>query len=201
MRMVCAYLACLGALCLSPAANAGTYAVDPVHSAALFTVEHMGVSLSHGRFNDISGEIAVDEEDSTNNSVNVTIKTESIDTANADRDEHLRGADFLNTEKFPEMTFRSKRFEALEENRFLVVGDFTLLGTTKEVSVEVLKTGEGEDREGNPLIGFATTFTIKRSEFGMTTYLGPIGDDVKITIGVEAGLKKDVVASADPVRR
>ncbi|MCL4215968.1 MAG: YceI family protein [Candidatus Hydrogenedentes bacterium] len=201
MRMVCAYLACLGAFCVSPAASAGTYAVDPVHSAALFTVEHMGVSLSHGRFNDINGEIVADEEDSTNNAVNITIRTESIDTANADRDDRLRGADFMNTEEFPEMTFRSKRFEAVEGNRFLVTGDFTLLGTTEELNVEVLKTGEGEDREGNPLIGFTTTFTIKRSEFGMTTYLGPIGDDVKITISVEAGLKKDVVARADPAGR
>lgn len=164
---------------------ADTYTVDPTHSAAEFKVRHLGVSSVSGRFNEFSGEVTLDAADESKNSVTFEIKTSSVDTGNEGRDEHLQNADFFNVAKHPTMTFKSTSFKKKGENTYEVTGDFTLLGVTKPITVEVEQTGTGKNRDGKDLIGFETNFRIKRSEYGMTYSPTMIGDEVRITVMVE----------------
>lgn len=177
----------LCALLLCTAAAAEVYEVDPAHSSAEFRIRHLGVSNVSGRFNDIAGTVNFDTEDPSKSSVEIEIQTASIDTAVEARDKHLRSADFFDVEKFPVMTFKSTGFKPAGDNMYEVTGDFTLLGVTRPLTVTVEHIGTGKDQEGNALVGFETTFTIKRSDFGMNTMVGSslIGDEVKITVAVE----------------
>ena len=169
---------------------ATTYVVDTGHSTVLFRVKHMEVSNFYGRFNDISGEFTLNDEDPAASSFNFTVKTESVDTANASRDQHLKGEEFFNVGKHPEMTFKSTAVKKSGATEFEVTGDLTLAGTTKPVTVKFEKIGEGKGRKGEPLIGLETKLTIKRSEFGMGAMVGPLGDDVRLIVSVEAAKKE-----------
>ncbi|MBI5095005.1 MAG: YceI family protein [Candidatus Hydrogenedentes bacterium] len=184
-------LAALTLTVASTAMAADTYKVDPVHSSAQFRIRHLGVSNVTGHFTEFSGEVTLDAADATKNAVQMEIKTASIDTDNEARDKHLESADFFNVEKFPAMTFKSTSFKKSGDATFDVKGDFTLLGVTKPVTVSVEQVGTGKDKDGNALVGFETTFTIKRSDYGMTKMVGAslIGDEVKITVAVECGKK------------
>lgn len=164
---------------------ADTYTVDPTHSAAEFKVRHLGVSSVSGRFNEFSGEVTLDGADESKNSVTFEIKTSSVDTGNEGRDKHLQNTDFFNVEKYPAMTFKSTSFKKKGENTYEVTGDFTLLGVTKPITVEVEQTGTGKNPDGKDLIGFETNFRIKRSEYGMTYSPTMIGDEVRIAVMVE----------------
>lgn len=167
------------------AGAADTYELDPVHSTPIFKIGHMGVSNTIGRFNDVSGSFTVDEADPSKNSIEVVIKTASVDTGNEARDGHLRTADFLDAETYPEMTFKSASFEKTGEKTYKVKGDLTLHGVTKTVEVDAVLVGSGKGREGETRMGWETTFTIKRSDYGMTNMIGPVGDEVEITFAVE----------------
>jgi polyisoprenoid-binding protein YceI len=173
----------------SSAMAADTYKVDPVHSSAEFRIKHMGVSTVAGRFNEIAGTVTLDAKDESKNAVQIEIQTKSVDTANEARDKHLRTADFFDVEKNPTMSFKSTSFKKKGASKYEVKGDFTLHGVTKPLTVEVEQVGTGKSKEGKDLAGFETSFTIKRSEFGMDKMLGTslIGDDVKITVSVETG--------------
>lgn len=186
-----AAVAVLLSLFSAPAARADVYVVDPVHSSAEFRVRHLGVSNTSGRFDDVSGTVVFDESDPSKCSVEMVVKTESVDTDNEARDKHLRGEDFFNVEKYPTMTFKSTSVKKKSDDTYEVTGDFTLLGVTKPITVTAELIGRGEDREGKALVGFESSFTIKRSEFGMDKMLGEslIGDDVKITVAVECKKK------------
>lgn len=173
---------------LLPLAAADTYALDPVHSAALFSVVHAGVSNTHGRFNGTSGTLTWDATDPSKSAISIAIKTESVDTGEAKRDQHLRSADFFNTKQFPELTFVSKTFTKVDDTHFTVTGDLTLTGTTKPVTATVTKIGEGKDPWGGYRIGFETSFVLKRTDFGMKTFPG-VSDDVAVTFALE-GVKK-----------
>ncbi len=173
---------------LLPLAAADTYALDPVHSAALFSVVHADVSNTHGRFNGTSGTLTWDATDPTKSALSITIKTESVDTGEPKRDQHLRSADFFNTKQFPEMTFVAKSFTKVDEKTYTVAGDLTLMGTAKPLSVTVTKIGEGKDPWGGYRIGFESSFVLKRSEYGMKVTPG-VGDDVTVTFALE-GVKK-----------
>jgi len=166
-----------------------TYQVDRVHSSVLFRVKHANSSLFFGRFIDLSGSIKLNRANPSASSVDLTVQAESVRTFSQKRDNHLRSPDFLNAKQYPTITFESTSVEAVKdkENRFRVTGDFTLHGTTKEITIEVEKTGEGKGPQGNPRIGFYSTFTINRTEYGMTKYAdsGMIGNEVKIYISVE----------------
>ncbi len=175
---------------LLAAAGAGfaadVYTADKDHSYAVFAVTHFGISENHGRFNDVAGELTLDA-DASKNQVKLTVKTATVDTNNAKRDDHLRSADFLNAKQFPEMTFVSTGWKATGDKTAEVTGVFTLRGTEKTITVPVTKVGEGE----NPFskqkgVGYSATFAIKRSDYGMTGLVGPVGDEVKITVAVEA---------------
>ena len=171
------------------AGAADTYTLDPAHSVPLFKISHMGVSNTYGRFNEVSGSITVDPSDAKNNAVEVVVKTASVDTGNTTRDSHLKTADFLDVEKHPEMTFTSTSFEKTGDNTYRVTGDLTLHGVTKPIEVDAVHIGTGKGREGESRMGWETTFTIKRSDYGMTGMVGPVGNDVQITLAVEGVMK------------
>lgn len=185
-----AYLSVL-ALLIAPLegtfAQRVTYRVDPVHSFVIFRVKHMNTAYAYGRFNSFSGTIAVDEKNPANSSVEFEIDANSIDTGNSQRDDHLRSPDFFNVRQYPKITFKSTSVRKLDANTFEVKGDLTIRGVTRPLTVRVTYVGKGRNPRGQEIIGFETTFTLKRSQFGVSYGLnGGLSDDVRVTIAVEA---------------
>jgi polyisoprenoid-binding protein YceI len=168
--------------------HAQTFKIDPVHSAVIFSNHHMNAGYVYGRFNDVSGSfvLGVDE---AKFSVDATIKVDSLDTNNAKRDGHLKGPDFFNSAQFPTITFKSTKVSAgKEKDTYEVVGDLSLHGVSKPITVIVRKTGiggMGKEVRG----GIEAAFTIKRTDYGMTNMIGPSGDEVRLTIALE-GIKE-----------
>ncbi|SDQ16016.1 YceI family protein [Quadrisphaera sp. DSM 44207] len=145
--------------------TAGTYAVDPSHSEVGFTARHAMVTKVRGSFSDVEGTVVLDE-DANLISVRATVQIASIDTRNADRDAHLRGADFFDAEQFPTLEFRSTRVE-LGGDGFVVTGDLTLHGVTQQVQLDVEATGVATDPFGNARAGFSAETEINRKDFGL----------------------------------
>jgi polyisoprenoid-binding protein YceI len=166
---------------------ADSYKADPVHSSVVFKIKHMNTSYSWGRFNDISGTFALDEQNPAQSQLNFQVKTASVDTGNPARDRHIKSPDFLNAVQFSTITFKSKSVSAAGKDAYEVSGDLTLHGVTKPVTVKLNKTGAGTDPRRRPIAGIEATFTLKRSEFGMTNMVGPIGDEVWLNVSVEGG--------------
>jgi polyisoprenoid-binding protein YceI len=171
---------------LSQAAPVATdsYAVDTVHSSVVFKIKHLGVSYFFGRFNDVSGSFTVDQADAANITFDIKIKAESIDTGNEKRDAHLKSPDFFNARQFPELTFKSTKVEKGSGNTYNVTGDLTMHGVTKPVTAKMDLVGTGSAR-GASLAGYESTFTVKRSDFGMDFMLEGLGDEVTVMIGLE----------------
>ncbi len=163
-----------------------TYEVDPVHSFVLFEVRHLGISEAWGRFDDKSGTIVLDEADPSRSSVALDVVATSVDTGNERRDKDLRGPDFFNAAQFPEISFKSTEVRRRNDGVFVVKGSLTLHGVTKPLTLEVSKTGEGDDPWGGHRVGFRTEFTVRRSEFGMTFLPDVAGDEVRLVVAVEA---------------
>jgi polyisoprenoid-binding protein YceI len=162
------------------------YTFEKPHTQILFSVNHLGFSNSTGRFNDFDGQMIIDRENPANSSVNVTIKTDSIDMSHEAWEDHLKNADFFNVEKFPEMTFESTNVEITGENTANVTGDLTILGVTKPVVLAVTHNKSGKHPMKNvDWVGFSATTTIKRSDFGMNYGLPNVSDEVDIRIEVE----------------
>ena len=168
------------------AAGADTWKVDPVHSLALFRVQHLGAGYTHGVFTGISGQITFNEAQPESGSIEIVVETASINTFNAARDRHLANEDFFDVEKYPEMRFKSTAWKHVDGDTFEITGEFTLHGVTKSIQVKAEKTGVGTGRGGGALIGFETTFSIKRSDYGMTNMIPAAGDEVRITVAIEA---------------
>jgi polyisoprenoid-binding protein YceI len=177
------------ALLALPAGAAETHQIDTVHSAVLFKVKHLGVSYSYGRFNDISGTIVLDDADPAKSTAEITIKAESIDTANAKRDTHLKSPDFFNTKQFPVITFKSKKVKKSADGKLEAEGALTLHGVTKDVTLQVERVGSAKDPRGGAKTGFHTVLKLKRSDYGMTFMVGPLGDEVEVTISLECATK------------
>lgn len=171
---------------VAPAARAQTYAVDLNHSSITFMIQHLGISFVHGRFNEFSGTFTIDK-DAAKSSFEMTIKADSIDTAIKARDERLRGPDFFDVKKYPDMTFKSKKVEAIDGG-YKVTGDFTMHGVTKSVTFD-LKGGKTIEFKGKHITGFATAFILRRADFGISALPDGIANDVNIFIGFE-GIKK-----------
>lgn len=166
------------------AAGPVTYAIDAGHSCVLFRIQHLGVSYFHGRFNEIEGSLTVDAENPSRSSVVLEIPTASVDTNSEKRDEHLRSADFFDSEEHPAILFESKSVEKSGDT-WRVTGDLTLHGVTKEVEVDLEHVGTATTRMG-PRTGFEGTFTIDRTDFGVGSYPPDVlGNEVRITISVE----------------
>ncbi|MFN3197361.1 MAG: YceI family protein [Bradymonadia bacterium] len=167
-------------------AQADTYAIDDTHAAANFAVKHLGIADTHGRFNAIKGEYNLD---GANSSINIEIDVASIDSNNKKRDDHLRGPDFFNVKQFPKMTFKSTKVTPGANDMFKVEGKLTIRGVTKDITIDVKKTGEGDDPWGNHRTGFETSFSINRMDYGVKYMPDGLGHDVKITLALE-GIKK-----------
>lgn len=165
-------------------ALAEQWEVDAAHTAVIFKVSHMGASNQYGRFNDVSGSLATGDAAA----FNFTALSNSVDTNNTKRDDHLRGPDFFNAKQFPEITFTGSSITANDEGLELA-GELTLHGVTQPLTVQLTKVGEAENRGGGTRIGLETTFTINRSEFGMDKMIGPVGDEVTLIISFEATSK------------
>jgi len=169
-------------------AAAGGFTVDPVHSSVVFKIMHGGVASFYGRFNNPTGEFLIDPENLSASTISVSVKAENVDTANGGRDKHLMSADFFSAKEFPEITFKSSSFSKTGDKTFKVTGDLTLHGVTKEITADIIYYGQAQGR-GGIKSGFDATFTIKRTDFGMDTYVkeGGLGDEVTLMIGIEGG--------------
>jgi polyisoprenoid-binding protein YceI len=180
----------------SPAAAAEVFTFDTSHTTVGFAVKHMVISTVKGRFDDFSGTVTYDPQDVTKSSVEVAIKTASIDTGNADRDKHLKSADFFDAEKYPEITFKSTRIEK-RGNGYVAYGPLTMRGVTKEVELPFTITGVINDPWGNTRIGAEVEpVKVNRQEFGISwskTLDGGglvVSDDVTLELSVQAVKKK-----------
>jgi polyisoprenoid-binding protein YceI len=192
--------AVLALLPLAPALAADTYTVDGSHSEASFQVRHL-VGKVRGHFADFKGTVQVDAAKPEASSVEFTIKAGSIDTANADRDKHLRNADFFDVEKFPEITFKSTKVVPAGKDKYDVTGTFSMHGVTKTITLPVAFLGFGKDPWGNDRAGFEVTTTLVRKDYGIVWNKAldaggmVLGDDVAVTITLETIKKKDKPAS------
>ena len=159
------------------------------HTAASFNISHIGISWTHGRFDDVSGNFSIDPGDPSKSSFALTIKAESIDTGNAKRDQHLKSPDFFNVKQFPAITFKSTAIKAAKDG-YEVTGDFTLHGVTKPVTLTLEGGKKAEFPKGVQRTGYSTDLTLKRSDFGMDKFVGMLGDDVHIAVSFEGTKKK-----------
>ena len=167
-----------------------TWGIDPVHSAVEFSVRHLMISTVKGRFAEVSGTVRTDDAEPARGEVDITIGAASIDTRQPQRDAHLRSADFFDVENFPTLTFKSRRIEPGGDG-FTLVGDLTIRGVSREVTLDVTSEGRGKDTSGGERAGFSATTRIKRSEFGLKWNQllesggVAVSDEVKIAIDVQ----------------
>ena len=174
-------------------ALASTWEIDPAHTSVQFSVRHLMISNVRGELRKVAGTVRADDQDPTRSVIEATIDAASIDTREAKRDEHLRSADFLDVERYPTITFRSKRIEKAGERRYKVVGDLTRHGVTREVTLDVEgPTPPMTDPRGNVRAGAQATTRIDRRDFGITWSKSldgggvVVGNDLDLTIDVEA---------------
>ncbi|WP_413248657.1 YceI family protein [Sinomonas flava] len=146
---------------------AGEWKFDPAHTRIGFSTRHAMVTKVRGAFNDVEGTIFVDVDEPTNSSVKVVIQVASIDTRNEQRDQHLRTNDFFDAPHYPEITFISKRIDQVEDNSFIVNGELTIRGVTKEIAVPIEFVGVEKDPFGNLRAGFEGSRRIDRKDFGV----------------------------------
>ena len=172
----------------------GAYAIDASHSHLGFSVRHVMVSRTKGRFGEVEGNVVIGE-DPLDSSVEVTIQAASIDTRDEARDAHLRSPDFLDVEAFPTLEYRSSAVRPAGKGRWTVEGELTVKGVTQPVPLEVTFEGGAKDPWGGERIGFSATTAIDRKEFGLAWNMALeaggvlVGDKVNITIEVEAVAK------------
>ncbi|HRY29579.1 MAG TPA: YceI family protein [Elusimicrobiota bacterium] len=176
---------------LGTARAADTYKIDPAHSSIGFSVKHLVISTVKGNFTDYAGTILFNEKDVTKSSVKVVIKSASINTGIAARDNHLRSPDFFATEKYPELTFESKRVEKRPEG-YAAMGTLTMRGVSKEVVLPFTLSGPITDPWGKSRIAAESGLTVNRQDYGVSWSQKldngglVVSDEVKIELAVEA---------------
>ena len=169
----------------------GDYKIDPAHSLIGFSIRHFEISFVKGRFKDFTGTIHFDASDATKSSVEFTAKAESIDTGVTGRDNHLRSPDFFDVAKFPEITFKSTKVEK-KGNSYVLHGDFTMKGVTKQISFPFTIAGAIKDNRGNTRFGVAAETKLNRRDYGITwgTTMANgglnVADEVAIDLQLEA---------------
>ena len=169
-------------------AAAGAYSVDKPHSSVAFTVMHLGITKVPGRFDDFDGKVKVDPKSLDASSVEFTIKAASDNTANDQRDAHLKTDAFFDTAKYPDITFKSTRINK-RKNGYAAMGTLTMHGVTKPIVLPFTLVGPVKGREQGTHVSVATTITVKRSDYGMHANEPAVGDEIPITI--ELDLLKD----------
>jgi polyisoprenoid-binding protein YceI len=186
MRRFVLTLVSILAIAASAAAQSATWQIDPSHTAAQFSVRHLGLSTVRGGFPKVSGTATYDPANPTKTVLNATIETASVDTRVDMRDKDLRSDHFLDVEKYPTMTFQSKQTKVAGEGKLQIVGDLTIHGVTKEVTLDVDgPTAPIKDPWGNQRIGASASTKISRKDFGVSGAAGAVGDEVTIYIDVE----------------
>ncbi|MFF9818191.1 YceI family protein [Streptomyces sp. NPDC014006] len=150
------------------AALTGDYTIDPSHTTIGFVARHAMVTNVKGSFLDFSGSLHLDGADPSRSTASLDVKMDSIDTGNADRDGHLKSADFFKTDEFPTMTFRSTGAQALGGDDYRITGDLSILGVTKPLTIDLEFHGAAKDPFGNERVGFEGKAEILRSEWGLT---------------------------------
>jgi polyisoprenoid-binding protein YceI len=163
-----------------------SYTVDSSHTFPSFSINHLGFSVQHGRFDNTTGHVTLDT-DAKKGSIDVAIDVGSLNTGWKERDDHLKSKDFFNAEKFPTMTFKSSELTFEGDKLTRAKGELTLLGVTKPVELAVTHFHCGQ----NPIskkdgCGANAAATIKRSDFGMAAYVPAVGDEVTLSIQIEA---------------
>ena len=176
--------------------SANTWKIDEAHSGIHFTVRHMVVAKVHGQFRRWSAELPIDEADPTRSSATVTIEAGSVDTGNPQRDGHLRSPDFFDAEKFPSITFKSRRIEPAGQERYRVTGDLTIRDATREVAVDVELGGFVKDPWGGRRVGFTATASILRSDFGIVWNQLLEAGGVAVSDRVDLRVEVEAVAQA-----
>jgi polyisoprenoid-binding protein YceI len=185
-RSVFTFIAAL-AMTASAAAQAGTWQIDPNHTAAQFAVRHLGVSTVRGAFTKVSGSATYDPSDPTKTSLEATIDANSVDTRVEMRDNDLRSPRFFDVQKYPTITFHSKQTKVAGPGKLLITGDLTIHGVTKEVVLDVdgpatpIKDPMGKGQR----MGASATTKVNRQDFGVSALPGVIGDEITITIDTE----------------
>jgi len=192
MKKLFSVAALLAFAALPALAQTNAWKVDPNHTAAQFSVKHLGVSTVRGAFMKTSGEIQLDEKDVTKSQVEVTVDTTSVDTRNETRDKDVKSPNFLDVAVYPTMTFKSRRITTAGDGKFKMTGDLTLHGVTKEVTFDVDGPSPAiKDPWGNLRRGASATATINRQDFGINynkmldTGGLVVSNEVQITIDIE----------------
>ena len=168
-----------------------TWHIDASHSLVELSVRHMMVSTVKGRFTSVSGSIVTAHNDPLRASVNASIDAASITTGDANRDAHLRGADFLDVEQFPSITFVSKRIDG-SRDEFTLVGDLSLHGVTREISLDVTFNGQGTNPYGKTVAGFTAETKLNRKDWGLNWNVALeaggvlVSDQIKVAIEIQA---------------
>ncbi|MEU7569476.1 YceI family protein [Streptomyces fradiae] len=174
------------------AALTGTYTIDTAHSTLGFTARHAMITNVRGAFTDYEGTLVLDGSDPAASAASLDIRMASVDTGSADRDGHLRGADFFDAERFPLMAFRSTSAEALGGSEYRIHGDLTIKGTTRPVAIDLEFNGAAKDPFGNERVGFEGRAEILRSDWGLTWNAALetggvlVSDKIKLTFEISA---------------
>ncbi|MEY4668018.1 MAG: hypothetical protein RL518_717 [Pseudomonadota bacterium] len=182
------------AILLSSTCWAADYQIDPSHSSVVFKVKHLAISSVPGRFGDVSGTFSFDPGKIEDARAQATISVSSINTMDAKRDEHLKGADFFDASKYPSISFTTTRVDKVSDSAFKAHGDLSIHGVTKPVVLDVVYGGSAKDPWGKERIAFEAKTLINRKDFGLTwnkaieTGSLVVGDDVQITLEIE-GIK------------
>jgi polyisoprenoid-binding protein YceI len=175
------------AMCPCCLSEPQTWQIDPNHSAAQFSVKHLGISTVRGVFEKTTGTVTFDPANPTKTSIDATIDAKTVNTRVQMRDNDLRSPHFLEVEKYPTITFKSTRAEAAAAGKLKVTGDLTIHGVTKQVVLDVDASSPPiNDPMGKGLrMGANATTTINRNDFGITSMSGVVGDDIQIVLDVE----------------
>ncbi len=170
-----------------PTVQAADYVIDREgqHAFVNFKISHLGFSWMYGGFNDFDGRFSWDAANPEASQVEVTLQTASVDTNHAERDKHLRSGDFLNVDQHPTATFVSRKVISSDGESMDIIGDLTLNGVTREVTVDAEFIGEGEDPWGAYRAGFAGTTQIKLKDYNIKMDLGPASEEVELILSIE----------------
>ena len=181
----------MSAIAIPPTATTA-WNIDPVHTVAEFKVKHMMISNVKGQFTTVTGVMTLDEADVTRSRIEASIQAASVNTRDAQRDAHLKSADFFDVEKFPTLSFKSTRVARSGDGELAVTGDLTIHGVTREVAFAVEgPTPPAKDPWGNTRVGLSATTRISRKDFGLTWNAGLetggflVGDEVTVTLDVQ----------------
>jgi polyisoprenoid-binding protein YceI len=165
-------------------ASADSFKLDSVHSMVVFQIGHLGVSAPFGIFHAPAGTVTTDGDGVP--ALDISLPVDKLDMGNAKWEADIKAASWFDVKQFPAITFKTTAVKKTADNTYAATGDLTLHGVTKSITVTLTKTGEGKGMQGETRIGYSTTFKVSRSEYGMTTYVGPIGDEVTLMVNVEA---------------